>query len=392
MYTAFHGSRPAQEEVRYRREVIGQAYDRTLAAVEGERIVGTFESFSAELTMPGGTCVPTNAISAVSVLPSHHRRGLLRQMLDRDLGQARERGDAASILLASEYPIYGRFGFGPAVERAEYTIQPAKARFTRAAPGEIEMIEPKALRPLAPPLFERFRRERNGQLDRYFTSWDVRLGMRQAPWSPRDRVLRCAAYHGPGGELEGYLLYRPESTGHGTGPQSRIDVSELIALTSDAYLGLWRFCCELDLVSEIKAANRCVDEPLPWLVDNPREAVQMTMRTDFLWVQPLDVSRLLSTRHYAAPERLVLEVSDPLAVGGGRFRLEAEATGATCGPTTESADLRMGMSALGAISLGGVNLHVLAEAGLIEEERPGALARAERLFHWPITPWCSTGF
>jgi Sterol carrier protein domain len=50
------------------------------------------------------------------------------------------------------------------------------------------------------------------------------------------------------------------------------------------------------------------------------------------------------------------------------------------------------MTALGALSLGGQNVHVLAEAGLIDEARPGALDRAERLFHWPVTPWCSTMF
>jgi hypothetical protein len=42
--------------------------------------------------------------------------------------------------------------------------------------------------------------------------------------------------------------------------------------------------------------------------------------------------------------------------------------------------------------LGGVSLQVLSEAGRIEEERPGALLRAERLFRWPVTPWCSTMF
>ena len=52
----------------------------------------------------------------------------------------------------------------------------------------------------------------------------------------------------------------------------------------------------------------------------------------------------------------------------------------------------MGMSALGAISLGGVGLHAMAEAGMIDEERPGGLVMGERLFRWPITPWCSTMF
>ena len=60
--------------------------------------------------------------------------------------------------------------------------------------------------------------------------------------------------------------------------------------------------------------------------------------------------------------------------------------------TDAAADLRLSMLGLGAISLGGVSLNGLQQAGLIEEERPGGLERGERLFHWPVTPWCSTFF
>ena len=52
----------------------------------------------------------------------------------------------------------------------------------------------------------------------------------------------------------------------------------------------------------------------------------------------------------------------------------------------------MGMAALGSLVLGGGNLHVLAEAGAIDEQRPGALDAGEALFRWPVTPWCSTFF
>ena len=60
--------------------------------------------------------------------------------------------------------------------------------------------------------------------------------------------------------------------------------------------------------------------------------------------------------------------------------------------THASADLSLSLSALGAILLGGTSPSLLAQAGAIEEHRPGALQVAERLFRWPITPWCSTFF
>src|SRR5438128_7367717 len=104
MHTAFHSDRASQAESDYRLGDYGQDLQRTLAAFDGARLVGTYESFPTELTLPGGCCVKVNGISAVTVLPTHHRRGLLRRMIGQDLANAKERGDVASILIAAEFP------------------------------------------------------------------------------------------------------------------------------------------------------------------------------------------------------------------------------------------------------------------------------------------------
>jgi predicted acetyltransferase len=392
MHVAFHNNRSTAEEVVYRRDVFKPDFERALGAFDGDRCVGTYESFSAELSLPGSTCLTTDAVTSVSVLPTHRRRGVLTRMITHDLRSARERGEAAAILIASEYPIYGHFGFGPATTRTEYAINPALARFTPKAPGTVDLVEPAALRELAPAIFDRFRRVRAGQINRDSASFDRRLGIQPSPWMPSDRVTRCATYTSPVGDVDGYLIYRTEEARDHHRPSSALEIAELISLSVDAYVGLWRFCCEMDLLSSVRAGMRSPDEPLSWLLENPRAAMQITRQTDFLWVRVLDTPRFLSTRRYACEERLVLEVSDGLGLGGGRYALEGGPSGATCRATDAAADLRLGMTVLGAISLGGVNVHLLAEAGLIEEERPGAVQCAERLFRWPVTPWCSTMF
>jgi predicted acetyltransferase len=397
MHAAFHSNRPAADEAAFRRSAFDQDYSRSLASFDGERLVGTLESFPAELTLPGGTARGVDAISAVSVLPTHRRRGALTRMINQDLRTAKERGDLASILIPSEYAIYGRFGFGPATLRVEYAVDTGLARFTRAAAGTVELVEPSRLLQLAPPIFDRVRKTRPGQIDRSLTvQWESRLGLREPPWGPRDSIVRCAIHLSDSGanagEVDGYVVYRSEDNRRDARWASRVNVSELMALSSDAYLALWRFCCEMDLVNEVRAAMRSPDEPLPWLLQDPRAAIQETRRGDFLWLRTLDTPGFLSARRYTVAERLVLEISDPLNLAGGRFALESDPTGAACVATDEGADLSMGMTALGAIALGGQSLHVLAEVGLIEEERPGALARAERVFRWPVPPWCSTMF
>jgi predicted acetyltransferase len=389
----FHADRPAAEEAAYRREVLDQDLGRTLAAVDAEhRVAGTLYSYTAELALPGGTCLQANAVTAITVLPTHRRRRLLTRMLEADLRAARERGEAASILIAAEYPIYGRFGFGPATEQATYTVETAAAQFRRASAGTVDFLPAEQLREVAPRIFDQFRRGRPGQIDRAPQWWDPRLGLREAPWSTSDRPVRCAVFTDAAGDIQGYLIYRVEGSWERRLPQGKLEVVELMSLTSDAYLGLWRYCCEVDLVSQVTAAMRCVDEPLPWLLENPRAALPKTQRADLLWLRPLDVPATLAARRYAAEARLVLDVSDPLNLCGGRFVVEGGPDGATCRATAASADLSLGMAALGTLVLGGVSLHVLADAGAIDEQRPGALDAGEKLFRWPIAPWCSTFF
>jgi predicted acetyltransferase len=388
----FHVDLSAHTEAAYRREVLDQDLSRTLAALDGGRVVGTLLSFPASLTLPGGAQIPADAVAAVSVLPSHRRRGLLTQLMHADVRAARDRGDVAAILMPSEYPIYGRFGFGPATERADYILARGAAHFSQHTDGSVDLVEPAQLVEVAPGIFDRFRRQRPGQIDRQPPEWDDRLGLRETPWATPKKPPRCALFSSPSGEPTGFVVYRVESSSERHVPTSTLRVSDLIALTPDAYLGLWRFVCEVDLVRHVSAGRRCVEEPLAWLLDNPRAALQLAARTDDLWLRPLDIPALLGARRYAAPAQLVLEVDDPMGLSGGRFKLEGGPDGATCRPTHETADLSVSMSALGALSLGGVSLRVLHEARAVDEHTPNSVDTGDRFFRWPAAPWCSTHF
>ncbi|MFD6726512.1 GNAT family N-acetyltransferase, partial [Streptomyces sp. NPDC060131] len=87
---------------------------RSLGAFDGDRCVATFRSFDQELTAVGGGLVRADAVSNVTVTATHRRRGLLTRMMAQDLAAAKERGDVVATLIAAEYRIYGRYGFGPA--------------------------------------------------------------------------------------------------------------------------------------------------------------------------------------------------------------------------------------------------------------------------------------
>src|SRR5258708_2007017 len=59
---AFHLDGSAHDEAAYRRDVLDQDLSRTLAALDGERVVGTLYSFPTPLTLPGGSHVAADAV------------------------------------------------------------------------------------------------------------------------------------------------------------------------------------------------------------------------------------------------------------------------------------------------------------------------------------------
>src|ERR1700730_17315193 len=72
--------------------------NRCWGAFDDGRPVGTFRGVELELTVRGGAFVPHDGVSAVTVAPTHRRRGLLSRMMAAELGAARERGEVLAGL------------------------------------------------------------------------------------------------------------------------------------------------------------------------------------------------------------------------------------------------------------------------------------------------------
>ena len=151
--SAFHEELTDDERRRYMK--IHEA-DRSLAWFDGDAIVGTSSLFTRTLTVPGAQ-IPVGAVTAVAVLPTHRRRGLLTGMMRRQLENVRDAGEPVAALWASEGAIYGRFGFGVATQIAELAARrpaarlrerPAAAPALRCRPGRrAPRADPRAVRP-----------------------------------------------------------------------------------------------------------------------------------------------------------------------------------------------------------------------------------------------------
>jgi len=364
--------------------------ERTWGAFDGERVVGTLRSFPTAFTVPGPSEVTAAALTQVTVAPTHRRRGLLTEMIGNDLRASAERGEPVGILVAAEYPIYGRYGYGAAVEAASYAVDLASTRFRRPAGGEVELVDLAGLGAVAPALYERFRATRPASIERPARWWDRTLHQVEVPGATPPTGYQ-ALYRSEGGDPEGYVRYQAKQGWDDMRKAGKLTVDELLAVTPAAYERLWRHCCEVDLVKTVVAGNRPVDEPLAWLLEDGR-AVRQTARFDFVWVRILDPAAALAARRYGAPCGLVVEVVDPAGYAAGRFALEGGPDGATCTSTTREADLTMPVDALGSLYAGGVSALALADSGRIDEHRAGALALAEVAFRGAPAPWCATWF
>ena len=108
-------------------------FDRTLAAIDDAEIVGTTAIYSFDLTVPGGV-LPTAGVTWVSVKPTHRRRGILREIMQRQLNDVHERNEPLAALWASESVIYGRFGYGLAAQDQGLTIDRLHTKLAGEAP------------------------------------------------------------------------------------------------------------------------------------------------------------------------------------------------------------------------------------------------------------------
>jgi predicted acetyltransferase len=388
MATVFLAPWPTEEDLgRHRRW--GDPAARRTAALDRHRVVGTYVSWDTRVTVPGGALVAADAVSGVTVMPTHRRRGVLTRMIVPDLAAAAARGVPVAILIAAEAPIYGRFGFGAATQTARWSVDVRAAELApRVVRDGTEEVLPEAeLRGIAPAVFEAARRP--GALDQVDAWWDRAFGL---DGDPNHKAHTWLVHRSPDGTPDGYASYRPEEAWADREINTVVHVERFQAATPAAYAGLWSVLTSLDIVARVNAPELAVDEPLPWLLTDYRAARQAS-RQDHQWSRLLDPAAALSARGYESEGAVTFAVVDPQGWAAGTFRLEADADGTgACTHAEAEPELTLPVDVLSALWLGGGDLHAAALAGLVAEHRTGAVDRLARLLRTIREPWTPTWF
>lgn len=345
-------------------------------ATDSTMPVATINSWVTPLTVPGGGEIEMWAISVVTVSATHRRRGIARALLEGELRAAAAAGVPVAGLTVSEATIYGRYGFGAAIPVARHTVDTRRAGWGGPTPaGSLEYIDRDTLAADLGAVHERARGRVAGQIPGWEGRWEGYAGV--SPTQDRDQA-RGVRYRDENGELRGVMAY---TVGEAAGTfRFRMDVRLLVAETADARTALWRFALQHDLVDEVVADLRPLDDPLPWLVHDTRGVKQEVH--DHGWLRILDLPTALTARRYSAPIDTILRVEDSLGFADGDWRLRVDDAGvATVDAAGEGAevDITLDVSALSALYAGGVRANSLHGAGRIAAD-PAAAEALDRAF------------
>ena len=377
----FFGSTPSEDAL--------TMFDRLMppgrlhAAFEDGDAVGGAGVFPLELTIPGGR-VQAAGITVVGVLPSHRRRGIMRELMRVQLDDVHERGEPVACLWASEATIYGRFGYGMASLAGEIDLPRERSPYAQTFEprGRVRLVDQDEALELVPPLYERVARESPGMFARSRDWWELRA-LADPEWRRRGGGEMARAVLEVDGKPAAYALYRLHPAFEHFTSVGRTEVIEALAVSPEATAEIWRFLFDVDWMSRIQAQLLTVDHPLFFLLAEPR--LRRFMLTDALWVRVVDVADALSRRSYLGEQEVVLDVRDSFCPwNDGRWRVNS----AGAERTDAAADVRLDVSALGSVYLGGFTFAELARAARAEELQPGALVRADELFRGDRAPWC----
>jgi predicted acetyltransferase len=257
-------------------------------------------------------------------------------MMRHQLTEARARGDFLSVLLASEAPIYGRFGYGPAtytqrltVPRRQAALAAPRARTVAGAPAAgsdndaVEVLRRAECGEILEEVYDRYRRAQPGALSRPHRWWALRAG--QPPISPEPRYV--AVHRDADGVPDGYASYS-------IGESSTLTVDETIATDDAVFTALARFVLGHDLVTQVVFKHVPPEHPLRWQLADFR-AGQVSDAMDWLWVRLLDIPHALTARGWSTDGELVLDVDDPFLGEHGRYLLTVHEGKADCVPRRE---------------------------------------------------------
>jgi predicted acetyltransferase len=337
-----------------------------------------------------GRGLPLGGVTFVSTLPHHRRRGYVGQTLRKALSDMRDRGQSLSGLYTPHPGLYRRYGWEIASTWREIRFGPKDVALRRQPRegGSMRLAGADDWQQLD-RIYRAHGRERTGLLHRPELWWREGVFGGLGPFGRQQ--LDAFVWADGAGEPQGYIITGQMAPG-GAKDQRQLIVRELVALTGDAYLHLAQIPLRHDLAQEVRMAA-APDDPFCALVEN---AEKLKVEEGYgLLLRVVDVAAALSVRPPGADhvEPFTFALADPSAPWNeGTWRIEAAEGQASIERVDAEPDLSLDAPALAQLFSGYLTPSNAALVGLIEVQRPEALAAADRLFATAYPPFCADVF
>ncbi|HEY7295415.1 MAG TPA: GNAT family N-acetyltransferase [Dehalococcoidia bacterium] len=381
------GGSTADEMIAERLERTLDRPEMTLCAFEDGELVA--QMATAPFTMRwNGRDIGCGGVTSVSTLPTHRRRGHVRELMTRSFATMREQQQPVAMLWASMAAIYQRFGYGICFTRWSYELNPRELRYVDEIPipGRVRLVKSEEAYPLLDAPYRRFAAPRSLMLTRSEEIW--RKGILR-PWTKEMAPFLVAVYEEVGEPL-GYTIYFVERRDQpGGGPPLRLTARELVWQTPAAHRALVNFLAGYDLASTVRLWMLPTDDPLFYMAQEPRDL--HVDASDGTLVRIVDVPAALEGRGYDGDGRLSFSLADELCPwNAGSWELNVEGG---CGRvrrlgSADAAALCLNQRALAMLASGYTSATLLARMGLVAAGDEKALRCADDLFRTAYAALC----
>jgi predicted acetyltransferase len=327
------------------------------------------------------------AVGPVACLSAYRRQGHVGRLLRFALETMRERGQVMSGLYTPHDALYARYGWERAEGRLRYQFFPKDVHLRHhGEPGHIEQVTKEDWERLD-RIYQQHTERRNGAFTRNAVWWQLGvLSHFETPGEPKDNEI--FVWGSAAGRDQGYVVYN-----HRALPQDRdwprraVYIRDFVALSGDAYLGLWQHMLTHDLADYV-VAFMPPDDPFPALVHDPFR-VQIGPGHGAM-LRIVDVEAAIGLRPYAGERSVsftmrILDHSAPW--NEGTWRIET-ADGRMQATRTESEpDAELTAGTLAPLFTGHMSPEVAAGVGLLRVLRPEAVGEMTEAFRTLYPPY-----
>ena len=276
----------------------------------------------------GGSAVPTGGIAGVAVAAERRGEKLLDDLFRVALDDGfRERGEVVSTLFPTAPGIYRKFGYELVSSYDEVEIPSSALVGVRPADGVRTRRATAADFDAVREVYDAWAAAQNGPLTR------------RGPSFPTDAEGFIGAFTGvtlavdDAGEIIGFASWE---RGHGFGDSSTLEVSDLLALSADAYRALWRVLGSFgSVVGQVRVCTSGDDVARLSL---PSAHWNVVKRSPYM-LRVHDVPGAFAAREWPVDGEVAFTVAgDHVGTTNGSWHLVIDQGKAACTPATVSDD------------------------------------------------------